>query len=82
MANDRTGEGLRFVRLLVARADQVLNGLGGLFTLPLFKFCNPDGNSVDDIAGSLADSFRLIPFPVNAFSAFDNFYFFIGHKHK
>jgi hypothetical protein len=31
---------------------------------------------------SLADRFRLVPLSVNALSAFDNFHFFIGHKHK
>jgi ATP phosphoribosyltransferase regulatory subunit HisZ len=30
--------------------------------------------------GSLANDLRLVALAVNALSAFDNFYFFLGHK--
>ena len=72
---------LSFVRLLIAGAHQVFHSNGGFFPLALFKFCDPGGHRIHDVAGSLADSLRLVTLAVNALGTFDYFYFFLGHKH-
>jgi hypothetical protein len=70
---------LGFVRLLIASANQAFDSYGGFRPLALFEFCDPIGNGVDDVVRSLANGLGLA-FAVNALSAFDDFYFFLGHK--
>ena len=67
---------------MAARANQVFDGFGRLFTLSLLEFGDPIRNRIDDVTGSLTDGFGLVPFAINAFSAFYDFYFFLGHKLK
>ena len=69
------------MRLLIAGANQAFDSFGGFHSLALFEFRDPIGHGIDDIMGSLANHLRL-PLAVNALSAFDDLYFFLGHKHK
>ena len=69
------------MRLLIAGANQVFHSFGGIRPLALFKFRDPIGDGVDDVVGSLANGLRFVTLAVNALSAFDYFYFFLGHKH-
>ena len=57
------------MRLLIAGANQVFHSFGGFRPLALFKFRHPVGHGIDDAAGGLADSLRLVTFAVNALSA-------------
>ena len=76
------GVALRFVWLLAARANQILDSLCRFGALSLFEFGDPIGDRVDDIMRSLTDSLGLTSLAINALSTFDNLYFFVGHKHK
>ena len=49
--------GLNLVRLLLTRADETFDGLGGLFALPLLEFAHPIGDRVYHVAGGFAGRF-------------------------
>src|ERR1051326_2864524 len=71
------GSVLSFVGLLIASANQVLDSLRGFFTLALFELGHPIRDCIYNVTGRLASGFGLASFAVNAFSAFDNLYFFL-----
>ena len=52
-----TGWTLRLVRLLLTRADETFDGLGGFIALPLLEFTDPIGDVVYHIASGFAGRF-------------------------
>jgi hypothetical protein len=49
--------GLNLVGLLLTRADEIFDGLGGIFALPLLEFAHPIGDRVYHVAGGFAGRF-------------------------
>lgn len=73
----RSPRGLGFVWLLLARANEVFDGFGGFYTLPLLEFGDPVGHRSHHCAGRLPIGFRLVRPAINALSAFHDFDFFL-----
>jgi len=68
---------LGFVGLLTARAHEIFNSLRRLGALSLLKFTDPVSDGIHHVVRRFADNLGLAFLPVNALSAFDDFYFLL-----
>lgn len=68
---------LGFVGLLTARAHEIFNGLRRLGALPLLEFADPVCNGIHHVVRRFARNLGLAFLPLNALSAFDDFYFLL-----
>jgi hypothetical protein len=62
---------------LTARAHEIFNGRRRLGALSLLEFIDPGSDGIHHVVRSFANNLGLAFLPVNALSAFDDFYFLL-----